>query len=451
MQLKICKKRHLSSLIFPFMVMVLLILVLQPEWGCAQRLRRLNLIECLEIAIEKNPQLKSAEERLVRSRLQIREAYSSIYPKLSSDFTYTHQNDPPSYLSSFGDFPFPEDNYSLSLSLQQPLFDQGKYRVLKPQAELGIEIARLGLESARQNIFLGVISAYLQTLKAEEMLIISRESRDRLLEHLRVTKRRFEVGQVPKNDVLRAEMELANAESDQIHAEKDISLAYENLQKILFIEGETFSVIPVRYIRQEEMTMEDMIARAYQKRPDYIQALKTKEVARKGISLAKTDFFPTVSLFGEYEWSGDEFFPEDDVLVVGGSIRLPIFEGGIRSVKLRRAHHDYTLSEYEEAEIKKQIRVEVIEAFLHLEDLLATLRAIDKQIEHAEENMRIVRLRYQEGEATNLDVLDANLLLVKARTDFVNINYDIIGARFGIDRAIGELSMERIRHSLGEK
>ena len=439
---------------FPGMVMIFLILELYPEWCFAQRIRRLNLTECLEIAIEKNPQIKSAEERLVRSRLQIREAYSSIFPKLSSDFEYTHQDEPPSYLSSFplpADFSFPKDNYSLSLSLQQPLFDQGKYRVLKPQAEIGIEIETLGLESERQNIFMGVISAYLQTLKAEEMLIIARESRDRLAEHLRVTKRRFEVGQVAKNDVLRAEMELANVESDQIHAEKGLSLAYENLQKILFVEDERFSVIPVIYIKQGEMSLDEMIARAYQKRPDYMRVFKAKELARKGISLAKTDFFPMVALFGQYELSGDEFFPEDDVFVVGGSITLPIFEGGIRSVKLRRAHHDYTLSEYEEAEMKKQIRVEVIEAYLHLEDLLATLRAIDKQIEHAEENMRIVRLRYQEGEATNLDVLDANLLLVKARTDFVNINYDIIGARFAIDKAIGELSMERIRQSLGKE
>ena len=151
MQLKIDKNQYMFLLIFPGIIMILLILGFQPKWGFAQRLRRLNLIECLEIALEKNPQIKSAEERLVRSRLQIMEAYSSVLPKLSSDFTYTYQNEPPSYLSSFGDL-FPNDNYSLSLSLQQPLFDQGKYRVLRPQAELGVEISKLGMESVKQNI-----------------------------------------------------------------------------------------------------------------------------------------------------------------------------------------------------------------------------------------------------------------------------------------------------------
>ena len=80
----------------------------------------------------------------------------------------------------------------------------------------------------------------------------------------------------------------------------------------------------------------------------------------------------------------------------------------------------------------------------------ARLSAIDKQIEHAKENMRIVKLRYQEGEAMNLDVLDANLLLVKARTDFAALNYDIMEARFTIDKAIGDLTVERVRERLNK-
>ena len=117
-------------------------------------------------------------------------------------------------------------------------------------------------------------------------------------------------------------------------------------------------------------------------------------------------------------------------------------------MKLRRARHDHSLSEYQEAEMRKRVRLEVIEAFLHMEDLLATLKAIDKQIEHAQENMRIVKLRYQEGEATNLDVLDANLLLVKARTDFATSNYDIMEAGFAIDKAVGNLTVENVRETL---
>jgi TolC family type I secretion outer membrane protein len=416
------------------------------ETGFSQATKRLSLYECIDIALKRNPEIKSAKERLVQTRLRIREALSSILPKLSTDFEYTHQDGTtlPHEFSSF----FPEDNYSFGLSLRQPIFDQGKYFILRPQANISVEISELGLESSKQNVLFDVIRAYINTLKAEEMLAIAEESKNRLVEHLRVTKRRFEVGQVAKNDVLRAEMELSNSESELIHSEKALALSYETLKKVIFIEDENLLIRPIAYIHKDRRSMKEMIDFAYEKRPDYHQLVRAKELAKKDVSLAKTDFFPKISIFGEYERSGEDFFPDDDVFTVGGSISVPIFEGGIRSVKLRRARHDHSLSEYKEAEMKKQIRLEVIESFLHMEDLLATLKAIDKQIEHAEENMRIVKLRYQEGEATNLDVLDANLLLVKARTDFATLNYDIMEARFAIDKAIGDLTVEKIIETL---
>lgn len=433
---------------YPFLVFTKLCLIgmigfvlLCPGMGFAQTQSRLSLLECLDIAYKRNPAIQSAQERLERSRLGIREAYASIFPKLSSGFEYTQRDE---NNTSF----LPKDNYSFSISMQQPLFDQGKYFILKPQAHLGIEISHLALEETKQSIYLAVISAYLNTLKAEEMLVIARESKGRLTEHLRVTTRRFEVGQVARNDVLRAEMELANAESNLIHAEKTLELSHENLQKALFLEDERFTILPLSYIQHDQKSMEEMIELAYHKRPDYLQAIKTKELARMDISLSERDFFPLVTFFWEYERSGKDFFPDDEISIVGGRISLPLFEGGIRMVRLRQAKHDYILSENQKSNLKKQIRVEVVRTFLRLEDLLATRKAIGKQIEHAQENMRIVKFRYQEGEATNLDVLDANVLLEKARTDFTTLNYDIIEAIFNIDKDVGALTRERIESRL---
>ncbi|MGA1842136.1 MAG: TolC family protein [bacterium] len=442
MEFKIFIKQRLFFACILCLTGIIYWIFLCPETGFSQT-RKLSLYECMDIALKRNPEIKSAKERVIRTRLQIREAFSSILPKLSGDFEYTHQ-DGTTLFSSF----FPDENYSFGLTLRQPLFDQGKYFILRPQADISVEISELSLDATKQNVLFGVVRAYISTLKAKEMLAIAKESKDRLAEHLRVTKRRFEVGQVAKNDVLRAEMELANSESELIHAEKALALSYETLRKIIFIEDENLLIDSISDIRKDQRSMNEMINNAYEKRPDYQQLVKGKELAQKGISLAKTDFFPMISIFGEYERSGEHFYPDDDIFTVGGSISIPIFEGGIRYVKLRRARHDHSLAEYQEAEMKKQVRLEVIETFLHMEDLLATLKAIDKQIEHAQENIRIVKLRYQEGEATNLDVLDANLLLVKARTDFVTLNYDIMEAGFAIDKAVGNLNEENIRETL---
>lgn len=444
MEFKIFMRGNFLISIILFLIGIAPCIFLVPETGISQTTGNLSIYECIDIALKKNPEIKSAKERVIRTRLQIREAFSSILPKLSADLEYTYQ-DGTTLFSSF----FPHNNYSFGLTLQQPIFDQGKYFILRPQADISIEIAELSLEASKQSVILEIIKAYINTLKADEMLAIAEESKDRLAEHLRVTQRRFEVGQVAKNDVLRAEMELANSESKLIHAEKALALSYEALKKIMFFEDENLSIYPISYIHKDQRSMKGMIDNAYEKRPDYLQLVKAKELAQKDVSLAKTDFFPTISIFGEYEKSSEHFLPDNYTsYTVGGSISVPIFEGGIRSVKLRRARHDRSLAEYKESDMKKQVKLEVIEAFLHMEDLLATLKAIDKQIEHAQENMRIVKLRYQEGEATNLDVLDANLLFVKARTDFATLNYDIMEAGFAIDKAVGNLTVENIRETL---
>jgi TolC family type I secretion outer membrane protein len=457
MKFKMDGNHNLFIIFMLYLAGIISLILLDPKMVFSQKTERWSLMDCLDLALERNPIIKSAKEKVLEARLQKWEAYSSIFPKISTDLNYTHQEGTPASLSSLeGMIPkdmklediIPEDNYTFSLSIQQPIFDQGKYFILRPQVNLGIEISELNLETSKQNILFGVISAYLTTLKADEMLIIAKESKERLAEHLRVTKRRFEVGQVAKNDVLRAEMELANAESELIHAEKGLALSYEILQKILFIENESFTIMPFSYPQQDQRSLEELTELAYEKRPDYLQVVKTKKLTEMGISLAKRDFFPMINLFCEYERSEDKFFPGNGTTTVGGSISLPIFEGGIRMVRLKRARHDYYISEYQEADMKRQIKVDVFQAFLHLEDLLSTLKAIGKQIEHAQENMRIVKLRYQEGEATNLDVLDANLLLVRAQTDLTTLNYDIIEARFAIDKAIGDLRIEKIRENL---
>lgn len=423
----------------------------------SEKPKELTLLECIEIALERNPAIQSAKENVIKARLQIKEAYSSILPKLSTSFQYTHLDthdeslDPnlPTSFQAF--FSTPDDSYDFNVDLSQPLYDKGKFSVLKKQAGLGVEISKHDLESVTQEVILGTISAYLNILKAQEAIVIATESRDRLIEHLRVTKRRFEVGQVAKNDVLRAEMELANAESGLIHAQKAVTSSREHLQKILFIGEEPFTILPITHLVIEEKDLDEMVAFSYQKRPDYLKVNTLKELAMKGISLAKTDFLPLVSLFGQYKRSGEDFFPDDDDVIVGGRVELPIFEGGIRWVRLSRARSDLAISKAQETDLKRQIKVEVVDAQLHLEDLKATLKAIDKQIEHARENLRIVQLRYQEGEATNLDALDANLLLVKARTDFSTLNYDIIKARFAILKAIGDLGIDKIRKVLEDK
>jgi len=153
---------HGCALTIVLFVVILSFLITFPAGCRAQAQTRLSMIECLDIALERNPSVNAAQERVLQSRLQIQEARASMLPRLSTSLEYTHQDTNPDRDPLLAQF-FPDDNYGFSVSLQQPIFDQGKYLVLKPQARLGIEISELQRETVTQNVLSGVIAAYFNT------------------------------------------------------------------------------------------------------------------------------------------------------------------------------------------------------------------------------------------------------------------------------------------------
>ncbi len=355
---------------FLFLISITFLFIFNSSFAYSQEKTELTLFQCLNIALERNPAINSARENLSKSKLLEREAYSSILPTLTTNLEYTHtdiniKSDPGSnsdinIKSDPGSNSQPEDNYSFTIELTQPLYDKGIFFTKKEQAYLSIDSSILDLDREKQVILSDVISAYLNILKAQEMIAIAEESKDRLVEHLKVTKRRFEVGYIAKNDVLRAEMELANAESELIHTQMNLALTHENLQSLLLMEEESFAALPLTLNWKEEDDVKKLLNIAYENRPDYLKVIKNKSLAEKGITLAKKEFLPDISLFGRYIKKGENFFPDDRETIIGGRINLPIFEGGIRAVKLRRARYDLSLAEYQEIELKRQIRAETI-------------------------------------------------------------------------------------------
>ena len=103
------------------LILILCCFFYAPETVSSQIINRLSLQECMDIAIKRNPEIKSAKERLMKAKLQVREAYSSILPKLDTNFEYTHQHGTTSLSalmsSLYPGINYPEDNYSFSLRI----------------------------------------------------------------------------------------------------------------------------------------------------------------------------------------------------------------------------------------------------------------------------------------------------------------------------------------------
>ncbi len=420
-------------------VILILGVLLSPWRSYAQGplIRKVTVQEAISLALQRNPTINQKEEELVKARLNIDRAIAVIMPKISSTFTAGHN------LALMD-----EEQYEFSLGLQQPIYNQGKTWILRDQANINIMIAQNQLLLTKQEVLYQTLHAFYSLLKAKKVKIIALEAVDRLKEHLRVSKIRYEVGQVPETDVLRVEVELAKAEKDLIDAENTIKIAREGLNRFIDL-NESFEVMEpclFSWVIEDEASL---FPKAVKDRPDIQQIRYLQQFAEKEIKIAKSAFLPSFSVMinyvrREYNHVDEKILPSQDGTQVLGEVKIPIFEGGLRVANIKEAKADYRKIEWSFEELKREIRLQIMEALLDLQKISASLKATEKQIFLAEETLRRLKLQYQEGLASNLDVIDANTFLVSANTDYSNLLYDKTVAYFKVLKTTGQLSREEI-------
>ena len=404
-------------------------------------LRMVTIEEAVSLALRQNPAVLQEEEELFKARLNINKAYAVAMPKLSSTLIAGHTH----YFDNQDQDEDPaQDLYEFSVGLNQPIYSRGRAWILKKLADITIQSNESRLLFVKQQVLYKTLHAFYLLLQAKEVMVIALDARDRLQEHLRVIKVKFEVGQVPETDILRVEAELADAEKDLIEAQNNLKLAKQRLNRYIDLRGPFDVVRPPQFSKlvDEESSL---FQSALHHRLDYQQLLLAKQLAEQGIRLAKSEFYPKVSFNINYVRREDTFFPDSPEMQYLGELQIPIFEGSLRFAQVKEAKAEYRKSQWILEEMKREIHLQVMQALLDLQKFSASLKATEKQIILAEENLRRIKLQYKEGLASNLDVIDANTLLAKAKIGYSNLNYDQALAYFTMQLALGRLSADEVK------
>ncbi len=407
----------------------------------APPLRMVTIEEVVSLALRQNPAILQEEEELIKARLNINKAYAVAMPKLSSTLIagHTHYFD-----NQDQDEDLAQDMYEFSVGLSQPIYSRGRAWILKKQADLTIQSNESRLLFVKQQVIYQTLHAFYLLLQGKEVMVIALDAQDRLQEHLRVIKVKFEVGQVPETDILRVEAELADAEKDLIEDQNKLKLAKHRLNRYIDLRGPFDVVKPPQFSKLVDEGS-SLFQAALHHRSDYQQLLVAKQLAEQGIRLAKSDFYPKLSFNMNYVRSEDTFFPDSPEMQYLGELQIPIFEGTLRFAQVKEARAEYRKSQWILEDMKREIHLQVMQALLDLQKFSASLKATEKQIILAEENLRRIKLQYKEGLASNLDVIDANTLLVKAKIGYTNLNYDQALAYFTMQLALGRLSADEVK------
>ena len=262
---------------------------------------------------------------------------------------------------------------------------------------------------------------------------------DRLEKHLRDVQLQFEVGTVAKVDVLRSEVELANAKQELIKAQNTYDLAVATLNNVLGLPLTT-DLKPkgeLSYSKYDK-TLEACIDFGMKNRPDIFQAADAMKSAEEGVTVARSGYYPTVSAnysvgFNDLKFPGSQNYNWTVYLTTSWTI----LDSGLTAGKLRQAAEGYKKAVEQFKQTVDSTQLDIRSSFLSMREAEKRIDTSSVAVNQAEENYRIAEIRYQAGVGTNLDVLDSQSALNQAKTNYLKAMYDYNTNRSKLDKAMG--------------
>jgi outer membrane protein TolC len=426
-------------------------------WG-ADAVKPLTLAESIGMALSQSVLIHSAKEGVRGAEARRKEAFTAFLPRFSTTYGYTRLNEDPYFVFPGVPPMIPggnmqtgtKDNYTWSVEARQPLFAGGGIRAGYEASRLAAEIARMEETATIQEIVREVKTAYFIVLKAERTLAVAHQSLESLLAHRDTAQGFFNEGLIPRNDLLSAEVELANGRQFLLRAENGLEMARAKFNSLL--RQEINAPVQIEDILQEQSfatPLEACLAEALERRPEIRGQMLRVEQAKSQVKVSQSEYYPSVSLGGTYarygdtpSVSGSPYRPQENWSVAAAA-NWNFWEWGKTKHRVDADRSRENQAADGLSYLRDQIVLEVKNAFLLVQEANRQVRVSQAAITQAEENFRITTERYQEQVGTATEVLDAQTLLTKARADHFNALGDVSIHRARLERAMGVTASER--------
>ncbi|MFQ6065779.1 MAG: TolC family protein [bacterium] len=415
----------------------LLCLISFPGWA---RAKSLTLEEAIRLALANNREILVAKEKIEEARQRVKEAKAGYFPTINLGGTYTRLNEPPSMsIPGYGSVGMGKtDNYLSKLSFSQPLYTTGRLGYANKQADLGYQKAQEDLKNTQNNITFQVKKAFYAVLLAQENVEVTEKALDQAKRHLAVVEGFLKVGVVSKFDLLRTRVEVANLKPDLVQARNNLRLSQESLANLLSLPSVFLKLEGGLSFEPLKITLEEAIDKALKERSDLKSLRLQKEALKVALKLAEVQNKPTLALAGNYQYqkpSGgeNEWGEEWNLNLV---LSIPFFDGWASQARVAQRRSQVKQIDLSLQHLEAGIDLEVKKAFWDLEASEGRIYAQEKNIELSEEALSIAEVRYQSGAITNLEVLDAQLALTRARLGYLKALYDHNVAMAELEKAM---------------
>lgn len=398
----------------------------------------LNLDDAMLRAFQTNPTVSIAQYELDSARA----SYNAARQSRGISITANHTTQRGGYDDAHEAAPWTKgigNNHANSLSASLPIFTGGKLSGTIKQAKANYQYNEVGVQRTYNEMRSTVTDGYFNMLQADNIQKLSAESVTRLEDHLKNVQAQYDVGVVAKVDVLRSQVELANAKQTLIQAENAYQVSEANMNKIVGLPMDTnLKLDNLLVYNAYDKNMDDCLAYAAEHRPELMQAKYGVDAAKGALMVARSGHMPQVAASATQQWS-DSSWPDDDngKWGVGVNVSMNVFDTGVTLSKIHGAEADLKKAEETYRNTVDSVNLDVRSNYLGLREAEKRISTTKLAVEQADEDYRIAQLRYMSGVGTNTDVLDAQVALTQAKTNYTQALYDYNTSKTALETSIG--------------
>ena len=405
--------------------------------GSISHMVDMNLENCIKIALGNNPEILSAFQDILANDSKIKQIWSNYFPVISWQTGWSHIKQ--LQLSDAFNFNLEYEYYILGqISLQQMLYDFG---ITQNQAT----IARLGYESSKKT-FAGVVNdvicktknAYYELLYSYEAEKVAQMNVDNYQAFYNQAKALYSIGFNPKIDVTIAQVNLSKAKMNLISAKNLINTSTAKLNNVMGIPYvEKYNVKGELKYTPLDMTFEQTVEKAVDSRPELKRAQIEVEKARQKVKLAKKAFFPELEFDGQYQEGGKSWLSNNG-WSIGLYLNFPLINGSLIYNQIKEAKYLYDKELANAQKIQNNIYLEIQTAYLKLHEKENQLPVAQLQVKQALENYELSKGRYKVGEASPIEMREAQNTLAESKLQYFKSLYEYNIAKSDLEKAIGQ-------------
>lgn len=393
--------------------------------------KELSLQEAIDLAIQNNYFIKAAKRDVKAQELELKSIKGTAYPRIKIEETFTRTNLPvyafmnklnqekvglqdfdPSRLNN----PKAINNFETKLSIEVPIWLGGKIQSAKRIGEYEYKAVSLEAKRKEEEVIRQVYHAYVDAAFSKEYIRVSQQMLEDAKEHLRLAEQMQKVGVALFADVLRAKVYVSKAQENLEKAYRAYSLAKKELEVLV---GTSLGEFQVKNLEACPNIKIDTLKEMVYQRAD-IKALEERiKASQEAYRLTLSENLPQIFAFGQYFLNSKDYpFGSDGKgYLVGFSVSWT-FDIGFSTLRKAEASLERKAGLEERLKLLKDMALlDVEKAYAEYENSKDMLRSAEDRIEASKEVLRVMELRYKNGLARMVDILDVQTELDKARLE----------------------------------